>query len=113
MDAVGLSGEPTPRDVRRFITKVKQDSRTGCWVWTAHKDYKGYGQFRLWGGVRRAPRAAYAIFRGPIPDGATVNHVDRCRNPECVNPAHLELLGHSENTADGNRHRHDDEEVPF
>jgi hypothetical protein len=36
---------------------------------------------------------------GPIPEGLQIDHL--CRNPGCVNPAHLELVTNAENTQRG------------
>ena len=32
---------------QRFHDKYEIDPSTGCWVWTASKNAKGYGRFRL------------------------------------------------------------------
>ena len=81
-----------PREIpARFWDKVSVDP-SGCWLWTAFKSEKGYGQF----GVReqgqrrtvRAHRYAYESIVGPIPSGLTLDHL--CRVRHCVNPAHLE-----------------------
>lgn len=78
-----------------------------CWVWTGYIGTKGYGQFHIMLNGRKAKRDAhrvsFAIFHGEIPEGMTVDHT--CRNTRCVNPAHLRLLTHAENTALGNTNR--------
>jgi hypothetical protein len=89
---------------QRFLQRI--DVTRGCWVWTGstvatnprHPRYR-YGTIRAahqasW---TYAHRAAYEMFIGPIPDGMTVDHI--CFNPLCVNPAHLQLLTRSENSA--------------
>jgi hypothetical protein len=40
-------------------------------------------------------RAAYILFRGPIPAKMQIDH--KCRNTLCVNPTHLEVVTHAEN----------------
>ena len=77
----------------RFWRMVDQSAgETGCWLWTGNT-WKGYGQF----GVQQSPgkwkqnkahRIAYELMVGPIPDGLQLDHL--CRQPSCVNPAHLE-----------------------
>jgi hypothetical protein len=68
-----------------------------CWIWQGRITDCGYGQMSMPG--RRkvyAHRASVIAFVGPIPDGAVIDHT--CRNKACVNPAHLEVTTHSENT---------------
>ena len=81
------------RELERFWSKV--DKSGDCWLWTASTfPSGGYGQFNVGSkklGTRRPARAhryAYEALIGPIPDGLQLDHL--CREPLCVNPAHLE-----------------------
>lgn len=82
--------------MERFSTKYTVDERTGCWNWTAYRDGRGYGLFRMPTGTAWAHRAAYELLIAPIPAGLEIDH--RCRNRSCVNPAHLEPVTPQVNT---------------
>lgn len=79
------------------------DPLTGCWNWLKFKDRHGYGHKNLpraeGGKPVLAHRWVYEQLRGPIPDGASLDHL--CRNPSCVNPDHLEPVTHTENVRRG------------
>lgn len=83
----------------RFLAKMSVDEASGCWVWTAARTSKGYGQFRIGPRPVRAHRYAYTLLVGPIPDGLQLDHL--CRNRLCVNPGHLEPVTNWENTLRG------------
>lgn len=84
----------------RFWAKVqKRDGENGCWEWTS-ANFRRYGLFWLNGKTEWAHRLAYELLVGPIPDGLTLDHL--CRNPSCVNPAHLEPVTQSENARRAN-----------
>jgi hypothetical protein len=77
--------------LKRFWSKVeKTDS---CWSWVGYRDRAGYGRISLLCGkvTARAHRVAWELQNAKqIPAGLTVDHL--CRNPRCVNPAHMEIV---------------------
>src|SRR5215471_3586165 len=79
----------------------KVNKTEACWIWTASANNQGYGQ--IWhredGKPRLAHRLVYELLIGPVPEGLTLDHT--CRNPLCVNPAHLEPVTQRENIARG------------
>lgn len=82
--------------IKRFMENVtKVDAETGCWLWQGARTEKGYGQFTIGSERVRAHRMSYELFRGPLPEDTEVDHV--CRNPSCVNPAHLQAVTTREN----------------
>jgi len=92
----------------RFLEKVDKNGPIPlhrpelgpCWTWTAAKGKRGYGNFFYGGKVGRAYAFAYEHFVGPLPEGCEeLDHL--CRNPSCVNPAHLEPVTHRENVLRG------------
>jgi len=83
----------------RFWEKVRKSADSGCWEWTASKFREGYGKFKMDGRSVGAHRWAYEHLRGPIPPELVCDHL--CRNPGCVNPAHIELVTQKENILRG------------
>lgn len=79
IDEAGLPAEV------RFWSRVEKTD--GCWLWAGYPT-GGYGRIRVDGRRMAAHRFAYELLVGPIPDGLVIDHL--CRNPLCVNPAHLE-----------------------
>ena len=110
-DAFGDSRLP-----QRFWSKVKlvdcvlRPDLGLCWLWLGAHKSDGYGELIIGSrtdGTRKvasAPRFAYEILVGPIPEGLEPDHL--CRNPGCVNPAHLEIVTHHENTLRGDAGKH-------
>lgn len=86
---------------RRTVEDYEIDPITGCWEWLRARHPDGYGA--AWDGkrVRRAHRVMYERLVGPIPTGLVLDHL--CRNPGCVNPAHLEPVTDAVNLRRGQR----------
>ncbi len=72
---------------------------TPCWVWQRCLTPHGYRWLNR-GGTQHAHRWYYEKLVGPIPENAHLDHL--CRNPKCVNPAHLEPVTCAENLRRGN-----------
>lgn len=86
------------KDIDRFWDKVL--FTTDCWEWQGWKIKTGYGQFKLNYKNLLTHRVSYILNKGDIKDGLYIDHL--CKNPSCVNPDHLELVSHKENTMRGN-----------
>lgn len=86
-------------DEARFWSKVEKAGDEGCWTWTAARTRDGHGRFRTPTSHVLAHRWSYERLVGPIPEGLVLDHL--CRNPPCVNPAHLEPVTAEENVARG------------
>jgi HNH endonuclease len=86
----------------RFIRKVIYNPQSTCWEWIGAKYRNGYGHFRrkvqgVWKMVK-AHRYSYEFYNKTDPLNYCVLH--KCDNPSCVNPDHLFLGTHKDNTLD-------------
>lgn len=94
------TGDPLPlTPEQRFWRNARRSSPDECWTWQASRRPNGYGAFRVNGQTVAAHRFSYELHNGPIPGTLTIDHL--CRNPPCVNPAHLEAVTFRENILRG------------
>lgn len=80
---------------KRFWAYVDKQSN-GCWLWTGYLT-NGYGRFKIHGERIMAHRWIYEKEKGAIPEGYEIDHI--CRQRNCVNPEHLEIVTPRENMA--------------
>lgn len=80
----------------RLLDKISPEPNSGCWLWDASLNSKGYGQIYYNGKPHLAHRISYMIYVGPIPIELELDHL--CRVRSCVNPDHLEPVTHRVNS---------------
>ena len=68
-----------------------------CWLFTGPAASNGYARITVDGRQLLLHRFVYELLVSPIPDGLTIDHL--CCQRLCVNPAHLDPVPASVNTA--------------
>ena len=90
----------TPADRARFWTKVTiPGDLHDCWLWATDYGPFGYGQFWAGGALHPAHRVSWFLHHGPRSLASRLV-LHRCDVPRCVNPLHLYLGDHKQNTRD-------------
>ena len=86
--------------LKRFEEKIEMIPECGCWIWIAAVQGDGYGVIKTGHKNKQsvAHRISWQLYRGSIPKGILVLH--KCDTPACVNPYHLFLGTHKDNTQD-------------
>ena len=93
---------PKSRPLReRLLEKMEPVPESGCWLWMSSmlSPRYEYGYIVVGHDTKLlAHRAAWMVFRGPIPKGQQVLH--KCDVPSCINPDHLFLGTQRDNLTD-------------
>ena len=82
----------------RLDTYSIPEPNSGCLLWTASCDDKGYGRLRVKGKTVRVSRLTWEEAKGPIPDGLQVLH--KCDVTACRELTHLFLGTNKDNVDD-------------
>lgn len=81
------------------VLKFVIDKETGCWnVVDRAIHHTGYPRCKLDGRSVSAARYVYEMSIGDIPEGNVIRN--KCDNPHCINPNHLETGTQLENISD-------------
>lgn len=90
---------PKPKPLAgKFHDKYIPEPNSGCWIWTAALDGRGYGKIKHAGKFLQAHRVSWEFKNGKILNGLFVCH--KCDVRCCVNPSHMFLGTCQDNLTD-------------
>jgi len=88
---------------RKFVqySIENKEYKTDCWLWRLSKNKFGYGMIGMGRNLnpQLAHRYYYEKVKGFIPKKMQLDHL--CRNRDCVNPEHLEIVNNKINSHRG------------
>lgn len=85
-------------DKAKLINKTYLDKNTNCLIWTGCRDKDGYGRLKVKGKNQKAHRVSFSLHHNMEIPNLLVLHT--CDTPSCINPDHLFLGTHADNTKD-------------
>lgn len=86
------------KNMQRIFKHSIPEPNSGCWLWNGAVLKSGYGVSSNGEKCVLAHRLSYKSFVGDIPEGMIIAH--KCDTPSCVNPDHLWLATHKQNSSD-------------
>ncbi|MDD3474391.1 MAG: HNH endonuclease signature motif containing protein [Candidatus Dojkabacteria bacterium] len=86
------------RLIRRLISKIDIRENDKCWTWLGSVSSNDYGTITINNESKLVHRVLYKLCIGSLSHEILVRH--KCNNKLCVNPEHLELGTHQDNSRD-------------
>lgn len=86
-------GTPEKTAQEYFLGNVEKSD--DCWEWTGYIGLNGYGTACYAGKRKLAHRFSWEIHNGKVPE-ENIDHI--CCNRGCVNPDHLRIANHAQNS---------------